>query len=44
MNRAAASVERMGSRRSSTHQSTRSPTPRAVAVMNCQMPTAAERE
>jgi hypothetical protein len=42
--RAAASVARTGSRRSSTHQSTRSPTSRAVPAMNCHIPTAEERE
>ena len=44
MNRTAAVVDFTGSRRSSTHQSTRSPMSRAVEVMNCHIPTAAARE
>ena len=44
MNRTAAPVDFTGSRRSSTHQSTRIPMSRAVDVMNCHMPTAAARE
>ena len=40
----APAVERTGSRRSSTHPSTRIPMPRAVDVMNCHMPTAAAFE
>ena len=40
----AAVVDFTGSRRSSTHQSTRMPMSRAVEVMNCHMPTAAARE